>query len=251
MLADFVANGLPGYADGRDFPAQENVSRLSPYLRFGMISPYQAWHAAGTGTASAHDVEKFRKELGWREFSWHLLHHYPDLPWRNFNDRFDAFPWLVSSPAIDAWKEGRTGYPIVDAGMRELWRTGYMHNRVRMIVASFLIKHLMIDWRVGRGLVLGHAGGWRPRPATPQAGSGSRAAGRTPLRISASSTRSCRARNSIRKGDYVRRWIREIADLPNSFLHKPWEAPKDALVKAGITLGANLSKADRRSFQRA
>ncbi|HSO46367.1 MAG TPA: deoxyribodipyrimidine photo-lyase [Rhizobiaceae bacterium] len=240
-LADFVANGLPGYADGRDFPARENFSRLSPFLRFGMISPYQAWHAAGTGSASAHDVEKFRKELGWREFSWHLLHHYPDLHWRNFNDRFDRFPWLVSSPAIDAWKEGRTGYPIVDAGMRELWRTGFMHNRVRMIAASFLIKHLMVDWRVGEewfwdtlvdGDLANNSASWQW-----VAGCGADAA--PYFRIF---NPILQGEKFDPKGDYVRRWVPEIAGLPNSFLHKPWEATKDALVKAGITLGQTYPK---------
>ncbi len=206
-----------------------------------MISPYQAWHAAGKGNASAHDVEKFRKELGWREFSWHLLHHFPDLQWRNFNNRFDQFPWLVSTPAIDAWKKGCTGYPIVDAGMRELWRTGYMHNRVRMIAASFLIKHLMVDWRVGEewfwdtlvdGDLASNSASWQW-----VAGCGADAA--PYFRIF---NPILQGEKFDPEGDYVRRWVPEIAGLPNSFLHKPWEATKDALVKAGITLGQTYPK---------
>ena len=122
-------------------------------MRFGEIGPRQVWHAAARaaedGTAPHGDVEKFLSELGWREFSYHLLFHHPDLATANFDTRFDAFPWAKNAKALRAWQRGRTGYPIVDAGLRELWHTGVMHNRVRMIAASFLIKHLLVDWRQG------------------------------------------------------------------------------------------------------
>ncbi len=240
-LHEFVETGLAGYGDGRDFPARANVSRLSPYLRFGMISPYQAWHAAGRGNAAAGDVEKFRKELGWREFSWHLLHHFPDLAWRNFNERFDRFPWVVSSPAITAWKRGRTGYPVVDAGMRELWHTGYMHNRVRMIAASFLIKHLMVDWRVGEewfwdtlvdGDLANNAASWQW-----VAGCGADAA--PYFRIF---NPVLQGEKFDSAGEYVRRWVPELGKLPDRFIHRPWEAPAEILAKAGITPGKSYPK---------
>ncbi|MCU1413284.1 MAG: photolyase [Microbacteriaceae bacterium] len=130
------------YQDTRDEPAQDATSHLSPHLRFGEISPFQVWHSA---TSAA-----FRREVGWREFNWNILYHFPTLATDNFRPEFDAFPWSKpDAEVLKAWQQGRTGIPLVDAGMRELWRTGYMHNRVRMIVASFLIKNLLVDWRVG------------------------------------------------------------------------------------------------------
>ena len=145
---------MPRYAGQRDRPDIDATSRLSPHLRFGEVSPFQLWHAAEDAgrqeTMSRRNIDKLLSELGWREFSWHLLFHFPDLPDRNFQPRFDAFPWRAPDAAdLAAWQQGRTGIPIVDAGMRQLWHTGWMHNRVRMIVASFLIKNLLIDWRIG------------------------------------------------------------------------------------------------------
>jgi deoxyribodipyrimidine photo-lyase len=155
-LAQFLDEELSGYATRRDRPDLPGTSRLSPYLRFGEISPFQVWHAAQLAADAdrgkrprSSDVEKFLSELGWREFAYHLLHRYPDLATRNIDRRFDRFPWRKDTKALRAWQKGQTGYPIVDAGMRQLWRTGWMHNRVRMVVASFLVKHLLIDWRLG------------------------------------------------------------------------------------------------------
>lgn len=247
-LDRFLQNGLAGYAMGRDFPAKANTSLLSPYLRFGMISPHQAWHAASEAAAAnpaiaPADVEKFHKELGWREFSYHLLYHYPELRWRNFNPRFDAFPWAQAaqnptSGLADAWKRGQTGYPIVDAGMRQLWKTGYMHNRVRMIVASFLVKHLMIDWRVGEEwfwdtLVDGDPAN---NPASWQwiAGAGADAA--PYFRVFNPVLQS---RKFDPTGSYVRRYVPEIAGLADRDIHAPWEAGEMALREAGIVLGSN------------
>ena len=152
-LEAFVANGLARYRDGRDLPASGAVSMLSPHLRFGEISPYQVWHAvagaAARDPALDGDADKYLSELLWREFCWHLLGNEPDIATRNIQGKFDAFGWRADAAALAAWQAGRTGYPFVDAGLRQLWRTGWMHNRVRMVAASFLVKHLMIDWRDG------------------------------------------------------------------------------------------------------
>lgn len=151
----FLNTRLTRYARGRDFPAEQSTSELSPHLRWGEISPFQVWHATdearrGASAEVTTNAAKFLAELGWREFSYHLLYHWPDLATLNFDARFDQFPWGEADPEVlEAWQQGRTGIPLVDAGMRELWQTGYMHNRVRMVAASFLIKNLLIDWRVG------------------------------------------------------------------------------------------------------
>jgi deoxyribodipyrimidine photo-lyase len=141
------ATGALSHYHRRDEPAVEATSRLSPHLRFGEVGPFQVWERVQGASANS---AKFLSEVGWREFSWHILFHWPRLATENFRPVFDVFPW--SAPAADvlaAWKQGRTGIPLVDAGMRELWHTGYMHNRVRMVVASFLVKNLLVDWRVG------------------------------------------------------------------------------------------------------
>jgi deoxyribodipyrimidine photo-lyase len=228
-LDAFLDDGLNGYADGRDLPAAPHSSRLSPHLRFGDISPRQLFHAAAqaaeAGEATWRDVEKFQAELGWREFSYHLLFHWPDLATQNFNPRFDAFPWAPpESEALTRWREGRTGFPLIDAGMRELWATGFLHNRVRMVVASFLIKNMLTDWRVGEDWFwdtlcdadpASNAASWQW-----VAGSGADAA---PY---------FRVFNPVLQGEkfdpageYVRRWVPELAAFPNQFIHKPWTAP--------------------------
>ncbi|QIG39341.1 deoxyribodipyrimidine photo-lyase [Microbacterium sp. 4R-513] len=146
-LKEFLDEDLGGYAKARDQPAAESTSLLSPRLRWGEVSPYQVWHEA---TKSGSEGGRFLSELGWREFAWHTLFHAPDLATVNLRREFDAFPWPRLKPSrLEAWQRGRTGVPLVDAGMRELWHTGYMHNRVRMVAASFLIKNLLIDWRRG------------------------------------------------------------------------------------------------------
>ncbi len=154
-LEDFIVTRLSQYAGGRDEPARLVSSELSPHLRFGEISPFQIRHRVEQAKTAGDSVtlvnaQKFMAEVGWREFSYHLLYHWPDLATVNFDSRFDAFPWGETDPeALQAWQRGRTGIPLVDAGMRELWQTGTMHNRVRMVAASFLIKNLLIDWRLG------------------------------------------------------------------------------------------------------
>ena len=199
-LKAFLDGGIAGYSGDRDRPDRDGTSRLSPHLRFGEISPRQVWHAARFAAAEhprlSADIEKFLSELGWREFCRHLLFDVPDLATRNLQPSFDGFPWKHDAKALRAWQRGLTGYPIVDAGMRELWHTGVMHNRVRMVVASFLVKHLLIDWREASN---GSGIRWSmPMPAaTRRTGNGSQAPAPTPRPISVSSIRSCRARSSI------------------------------------------------------
>lgn len=150
-LQTFVEDISAGYEDARDNPAVDGTSRLSAYLRFGQLSPFQIWHAAAS-ISDQTSRRTFRSELGWREFSWHLLYHFPRLPKTNMRAEFDHYPWRSSEEAAEdfaAWASGTTGIPLVDAGMRELWETGHMHNRVRMTTASFLVKNLGIDWREG------------------------------------------------------------------------------------------------------
>lgn len=145
-LQAFLDEDLPAYDRARDEPAAGTTSLLSPRLRWGELSPFQVWHAA----SGAEGAAGFLSELGWREFAWHTLYHFPELATANLRREFDAFPWPPPDPRqLDAWQHGETGIPLVDAGMRELWRTGFMHNRVRMVVASFLVKNLLVDWRLG------------------------------------------------------------------------------------------------------
>jgi deoxyribodipyrimidine photo-lyase len=241
QLGAFLEDGVAGYAVGRDRPDRNGTSRLSPHLRFGEISPRQVWHAARFAAAGRHglagDIDKFLSELGWREFCRHLLFDVPDLATRNLQSAFNAFPWQHDDEALQAWQRGQTGYPIVDAGMRQLWRTGVMHNRVRMVVASFLVKHLLIDWREGEKwfwdtLVDADPGS---NPANWQwvAGCGADAA---PY---------FRVFNPILQGEkfdpdgvYVRRWVPELAHLPNGAIHQPWRATPLELASAGVVLGS-------------
>ena len=237
-LADFLDH-IRGYADDRDRPDKPATSRLSPHLRFGEISAAEVFRAsrfAAEEGASSRDVEKFLTELGWREFSYHLLHHFPDLATNNLQARFDAFPWRDDHAALTAWQRGRTGYPIVDAGMRELWHTGWMHNRVRMVCASFLIKHLLIDWRLGEQWFWDMLVDADPANNTASwqwvAGSGADAA--PYFRIF---NPVLQGEKFDPQGSYVRRWVPELAALPDRFVHKPWLASPLELAEAKVALG--------------
>jgi deoxyribodipyrimidine photo-lyase len=221
-LSHFLDETLQRYRESRDLPAQAGTSRLSPHLAFGEISPRQIWRAAALRGHSAA-TEKFLSEIGWREFSYSLLFHHGNLAERNFRPEFDAFPWADEEPVIEAWRRGRTGYPIVDAGLRELWTTGWMHNRVRMIVASFLTKDLLIDWRAGERwfwdtLVdadpANNAMGWQW-----VAGCGADAA--PYFRIF---NPVLQGEKFDPEGDYVRRWVPELGFLPAETIHQPWAA---------------------------
>lgn len=239
-LKAFLQNGVAGYASRRDRPDHDGTSRLSPHLRFGEISPRQIWHAAlftqAERPALSGDVDKFLSELGWREFCRHLLFDVPDLATRNLQPSFDAFPWKHDDEALDAWQCGRTGYPIVDAGMRELWHTGVMHNRVRMVAASFLVKHLLIDWREGEKWFWDTLVDADPasNPANWQWVAGCGADAAPYFRIF----------NPVLQGEkfdsdgaYVRRWVPELAQLPTSLIHRPWSAAPIELKGTGVDLG--------------
>jgi deoxyribodipyrimidine photo-lyase len=238
-LEQFLQDGLKNYKDGRNFPDQDHVSRLSPHLHFGEISPQQVWEATAAldkRKVPADDIEHFRSELGWREFSYNLLYHFPELPLENLQRKFNRFPWRDDEAALHRWQRGMTGYPIVDAGMRELWRTGYMHNRVRMIVGSFLVKNLLLHWHHGERWfwdtlvdadLANNSASWQWI-----AGCGADAA--PYFRIFNPVTQG---KKFDAEGAYVRRYVPELAALPDKYLHAPWEAPAELLQRAGITLG--------------
>jgi deoxyribodipyrimidine photo-lyase len=237
-LERFIEHGLRDYAEGRDRPDRENVSYLGPHLHFGEISPQQARAAVLEQQGKIPDdaIDKFLSELGWRDFSAHLLLQAPDLPERNLQKKFDRFPWSSDEQLRKAWESGKTGYPIVDAGMRELWCTGYMHNRVRMLTASFLVKNLLQDWRHGERWfwnslldadLANNAASWQW-----VAGSGADAA--PYFRIFNPVTQG---KKFDPQGDYVRRHVPELARLPDKFVQCPWEAPDEVLQEAGVELG--------------
>ena len=234
-LLRFLDQGLNGYKEGRDFPGQNHVSRLSPALHFGELSPNTVWYEAKR-CGSGQDLDHFLSELGWREFAYTLLYHNHDMPEKNLQSAFDAFPWVHNDETLIRWQQGMTGYPLVDAGMRELWQTGYMHNRVRMITGSFLVKNLLLHWHYGQQWfhdclldadLANNSAGWQWI-----AGCGVDAA---PY---------FRVFNPVRQGEkfdpdgtYTLRFVPELAKLPKKYLFNPWEAPKNILQEAGITLG--------------
>ncbi|MGX9962979.1 cryptochrome/photolyase family protein [Roseomonas sp. F4] len=240
-LARFTAQALDRYDTERNLPGRDSSSGLSPHLRWGEISPGQVWHAARGAKAGAKGTETFLKEILWREFAYHLLWHRPEMPEAPLRDEFSRFPWQPDAKLLAAWQQGRTGYPIVDAGMRQLWRSGWMHNRVRMIVASLLVKHLMQPWQDGAAWfwdtlvdadLASNSASWQW-----VAGCGTDAA---PY---------FRVFNPMLQGEkfdpdgaFVRRWVPELAKLPDAYVHKPWEAPPEILAAAGVRLGQNYPR---------
>ncbi len=235
-LERFLDGVVENYKTDRNRPDMEATSRLSPHLHFGEIGPRQCFHAARAAAGGTIGAEHFLSELGWREFSAHLLFQSPDLPMQALRDDFRDFPWKDDAKALRSWQRGRTGYPIVDAGMRELWQTGWMHNRVRMIVASFLVKHLLLPWQRGQEWfwdtlvdadLANNAASWQW-----VAGCGADAA--PYFRIFNPILQGAKFDPN---GDYVRKYVPELAKLPTEHLFAPWEAPEAVLREAGVKLG--------------
>ena len=244
-LDDFIENEIDNYKEGRNFPFKKNVSRLSPHLHWGEISPntvwFKVWDINQLGIKHQQDTDTFLSEMGWREFSNYLLFYFPELPRKSLQKKFDNFSWDENPLFLKAWQKGQTGYPIIDAGMRELWSTGYMHNRLRMIVGSFLVKNLLLHWHHGEkwfwdclvdANLASNSSGWQWI-----AGCGADAA--PYFRIFNPITQGLKFDAN---GDYVRKFVPELYLLPNKYLFNPWEAPKDILEKANLKLGQNYPK---------
>lgn len=235
-LRDFVAEAMADYPTGRDRPGEDGSSRLSPHLHWGEVSPRQVWHAAREAGISATATQVFLKEILWREFSHHILWHRPELPDQPLHGAYARFPYRRDAALQRAWQRGLTGYPIVDAGMRQLWQLGWMHNRVRMICASVFIKHLLQPWQDGAAWfwdtlvdadLANNSFNWQW-----VAGCG------------ADASPFFRIFNPVLQGekfdpsgDYVRHFVPELAGLPDKWLHHPWDAPATVLRQAGIRLG--------------
>jgi deoxyribodipyrimidine photo-lyase len=236
-LDRFVSEALEDYAEARDRPDGRNTSMLSPHLRFGEISPRRVAAAIEAARGDAEGAaDKYLAELGWREFSYSLLYDFPDLAKRAWRARFENFAYREDRAGLRAWERGRTGYPLVDAGMRELWATGYMHNRVRMIAASFLIKHLLIDWRRGEEWFWDTLCDADPanNPASWQWVAGSGADAAPYFRIF---NPALQGQKFDPDGAYVRRWVPELSRLDAAHVHSPGRAPSDALARAGVVIG--------------
>lgn len=242
QLNQFVSKKLTHYSKHRDFPAHDVTSLLSPHLHFGEISPRQIFAVIKQIEIHNKDLfgvcEHFLRELGWREFSYHLLYHFPATFKKNFREQFDSLPWSNNKKLLSCWQKGKTGFPIVDAGMRQLWHTGYMHNRVRMIVASFLTKDLLIDWRYGAKWfwntlvdadLASNTMNWQW-----VAGSGVDAA--PYFRIF---NPILQGKKYDPKGEYVRYWVPELAKIPNEYIHEPWLTPSKLLKEMNFSIGKN------------
>jgi len=243
-LETFIESAAAGYAVTRDQPGVDGISRLSPHLHFGELSPRALWHAVlqGLGERGAEEAaQPYLRQLLWRDFAHQLLFHFPEITTRNFKPAFDAYPWREDSGLVDAWQRGATGIPLVDAGMRELWHTGFMHNRVRMNVASFLTKNAGVHWRTGAewfwntlldANLANNTLGWQW-----VAGSGPDAA--PYFRIFNPVTQ---AQRFDPQGLYARHWIPKIAGLPDKYIHAPWTASAAMLADAGIELGRDYPR---------
>jgi deoxyribodipyrimidine photo-lyase len=238
-LQAFLPKGAGAYKDQRDIPSAKGTSGLSAHLHFGEISPNQIWYASlGSVPLDQQNIglDCYLSELGWREFSHYLLYHFPSLPHKNFSPKFESFPWRTDPQALKAWQLGQTGIPIIDAGMRELWQTGTMHNRVRMVVGSFLVKNLLIHWHHGERWfwdclldadLAANSASWQWI-----AGTGADAA--PYFRIF---NPVLQGQRFDPQGHYVKRYCPELSKIPDKFLHNPWDAPPEILKYAGVELG--------------
>ena len=234
-LENFLKSGLSSYKEGRNYPSKKNISMLSPHLHFGEISPNMIWHRVRT-TGQSEDSNHYLSELGWREFSYNLLYYFPQLPNKNLQTKFDRFPWRDNSEHLKKWQDGKTGYPIIDAGMRELWETGFMHNRLRMIAGSFLVKNLLIHWHYGKE--------WFWNCLVDADLASNSASWQWVAGCGADAAPYFRIFNPIAQGqkfdpsgEYTRKFVPELRKLPNKYLFTPWEAPTELLADSGIKLG--------------
>lgn len=228
-LEAFIGKTLSDYAEDRDRPdLVDATSGLSPHLRWGEISPHSIWRtvrqAMERGTIPSKPAEKFLSEIAWRDFSYTLFHHNPDLARANYNSDFDNMPWREDAEGLEAWKRGRTGFPFIDAGMRQLWSTGWMHNRVRMVTASFLAKHLLIHWSHGEAWFWDTLLDADPasNPANWQWVAGSGADAAPYFRIFNPITQAAKFDP---RAAYIRKWVPELADIPDRYIFEPWNAP--------------------------
>ncbi len=238
-LTHFLEHGLSTYDAARDRPDRDGTSMLSPRLHHGELSPRQVWHAVKSWVengAMQKEAEAYLQEIVWREFSYHLLYHYPATPTEPLKGKFENFAWEEDAEALRRWQRGQTGYPIVDAAMRQLWDLGWMHNRLRMVVGSFLTKDLLLPWQEGArwfwdclvdGDLANNTMGW-------QWCAGSGADAQPFFRIFNPVSQS---KKHDPDSQFIRRWVPELSDLPSKHLHQPWAAPADVLRKAGVTLG--------------
>jgi len=242
-LKNFIDNSASNYAIKRDFMAEDITSRLSPHLHFGEISPLQIWDTVKKTylftkqkTGLTKNLQSFLREIAWREFSYYLMYHFPHMVHAPLQEKFKNFPWDNSNRHLQSWQKGRTGYPIVDAGLRELWETGFMHNRVRMIVASFLTKDLFVSWQKGAAWfwetlvdadLANNTQGWQWT-----AGCGADAA--PYFRIFNPVLQS---EKFDPDGTYIRRWLPELKKLPAPWIHKPFLATPKLLQQYDVFLG--------------
>ncbi len=230
-LKNFIKEGLENYSEARNFPNINGTSKLSPFIKHGQIHVETIWEECSA--IKKNGATKFLAEIGWREFNHSLINYFPHMLNKNYSKKFDKFPWQKNSKFLSAWKKGMTGYPIVDAGMRELYSTGWMHNRVRMIVGSFLVKHLLINWKEGekhfRNCLLdfneaNNVSGWQW-----VAGCGADAA--PYFRIF---NPILQGEKFDKEGNYVKKWVPELKSVPKNFLHKPWELKNENILKLGV-----------------
>ena len=237
-INDFFENGLSNYSEGRNFPNQKNVSRISPYLHWGQISVNSIWYKIDEFKKEIENknIEIFKTELGWREFFYNLMFHFPYIQNQNLQKKFNKFPWESNSKFLNFWKKGLTGYPIVDAGMRELWQTGYMHNRVRMITGSFLVKNLLLHWHNGEKWFWDclFDADYASNSASWQwvAGTGTDAA--PYFRIFNPITQG---KKFDPDGQYIKKFVPELMNIPIKYLHSPWECPQNILDEINLNIG--------------